>query len=244
MRENEGLRMYHRDIVVLANSLRMGGHCIAGKDLNTGEWVRPINHGNFNRSDMSAFNDQDLRKMYGRSDGPQLLECVRIGFLKACPSPCQPENEYVDKESWKYLGMFERDKIAKIVDEGPPQWLGQRDMVADRLDRISGDYIEKHPLSSSLIFLKLQRSKNEMKFIPDTDYNGRARKRMKFLYGGRRYSLVVKDIRNLNPLADGVKEEIIPDTYATLGLTEKYPKTGAHYKLVVGLIPCKSVENE
>lgn len=28
--------MYYRDIVVLANSLRTGGHCIAGKDLDTG----------------------------------------------------------------------------------------------------------------------------------------------------------------------------------------------------------------
>jgi hypothetical protein len=236
--------MYHRDIVILANSRRMGGHCIAGKDLDTGEWVRPINHGNFERRDMSAFNDHDLLKMYGRSDGPQLLECVRIGFFKACPSPCQPENEYIDKKPWKSIGMFETDDFAKILDDGSPQWLGRKDILADGLDRISGDFIEKHPLSSSLVFLKLRHSKNEMKFIPDTDYHNRARRRMKFLYEGRRYSLVVKDIRHLHPLVDGVQEEIIPDTYATLGLTEKHPETGAHYKLVVGLIPCEPVESE
>jgi len=34
--------MVHKNIVILANSRRHGAHCIAGKDLNTKEWVRPI----------------------------------------------------------------------------------------------------------------------------------------------------------------------------------------------------------
>ena len=39
----EGEVTVYRDIVILANSRRHDGRCIAGKDLATGEWIRPIN---------------------------------------------------------------------------------------------------------------------------------------------------------------------------------------------------------
>ena len=32
-------------IICLANSIRPGGRCIAGKDPNTGEWIRPVKDG-------------------------------------------------------------------------------------------------------------------------------------------------------------------------------------------------------
>ena len=234
--------MFERDIVILANSLRMGGHCLAGKDLHTGEWIRPINTINPKRPDPSAFRNYDLLKLYGNESGPQLFDCVRIGFKKKCPTKCQPENFFIDQNPWKPLEPFQRDKIPELVDEPPFMWLGQKDTMSPAPDRISQERVNKQPIDSSLIFMKLEPSKNEMKFIPDTDYHHRSRKRMQFLYGGKRYSLVVKDIHHLNPLEKGIKEKPVPECYVTIGLTELHKETNGHYKLIVGLIPSRLVK--
>ena len=198
--------MTERDIVILANSLRMSWHCLAGKDIHTGEWIRPINHSNPGRSDPSAFTDRDLTDLYGNASGPQLFDCVRIGFQKKCPTQCQPENIYIDKKPWKSLEPFQADKIPELIDESPFTWLGQNDLSTVNSDRIPESRVAKHPIDSSLIFLKLKPSKNEMSFIPDIDYHKRPRRRMKFIFNGRRYSFVVKDF---HPSA--VRTGLMPD---------------------------------
>ena len=34
--------MLSKNIVVLANSRKHGGHCVAGKCVDTGKWIRPV----------------------------------------------------------------------------------------------------------------------------------------------------------------------------------------------------------
>ena len=94
--------MTTRDIVILANSRRHDGHCIAGKDIATGEWIRPINilgRGKIRR-DQAAFLKEDFQQLGLNNSGPQLLDCVRVGFGNDCPLYYQPENKFIDGNVW------------------------------------------------------------------------------------------------------------------------------------------------
>ncbi|WP_373003496.1 hypothetical protein [Methanoregula sp.] len=78
--------MYTRNIAILANSKKFHGHCIAGKDLNTGEWIRLINN------KPEPFTGSDLLFLCNRESGPDLLECYTVPFTEKCPEYYQPEN--------------------------------------------------------------------------------------------------------------------------------------------------------
>ncbi|WP_462273639.1 dual OB domain-containing protein [Methanohalophilus sp.] len=81
-----------RDIVLLANSRMHNARCIAGKDVNSGEWIRPKSK----RTSNGAF--------YFNGNGPNILDCYRISFSNRCPLTHQPENIYVDGTEWVKTG--------------------------------------------------------------------------------------------------------------------------------------------
>ena len=85
--------MYTRNLVILANSVKYSGHCIAGKDLDTGEWIRPI------KNHPGPFSNSDLENLFGNPEGPSLLTCVKIPFNEKIPLYCQPENELITGDS-------------------------------------------------------------------------------------------------------------------------------------------------
>src|SRR5436190_9291503 len=97
--------MQSKFIVVLANSVKSSGRCLAGKEVfdngktwNVGEWIRPVatkEGGELNAYLMSLALGHD----------PKLLEVIEIPFLKAAPLSCQPENWLIETplkpKTWK-----------------------------------------------------------------------------------------------------------------------------------------------
>lgn len=184
--------MAHRDIVILANSRRHNGHCIAGKDLNTGEWIRPINilgRGQ-QRIDQSAFLDIDFQKLVGDPLGPKLLDCVRIGFGERCGDYCQPENQYVDGNPWRNLYSFFPQRIPELIDEPPVRFIGQNDPYSDYIP--AREIITK-PLEHSLNLIRIIRSSNNIETIHRTSYRGNPQHRLKFEYESKTYNFSITD---------------------------------------------------
>jgi len=178
--------MAFRDIVILANSRRHGAHCIAGKDLTTKEWVRPITIFGEGRGDPEAFSDSDLQTLTGDLSGPKVLDCVRIGFGPKCGKNCQPENIFVDGKVWEKISSYPRDQLSKIVDIPGNCFLGKDDPYNDR---IPVDEVKSNPLISSLNLIKLNQEKNYVTLDHTQKSDGTFKHKMSFTYDTKSYRI-------------------------------------------------------
>jgi hypothetical protein len=96
-------------MVCLANSWRPGGHCVAGIDLDTGEWVRPVARG--------AKAIPDVATHFGTHD---LAPLDVIKFEATVPrsvTKYQRENRIVS--SWKLVATLKPADVMKYCDKLP-----------------------------------------------------------------------------------------------------------------------------
>lgn len=221
--------MYTRNLVILANSVKYQGHCIAGKDLDTGEWVRLIN----NRE--GPFLDSDLQKLCGDPNGPPLLTCVKIPFEKKDPLYFQPENEVITGEPWETTGVYPKEKLSSLEDAKKPCWL--EDPGFGFPDRIPVNICNSGlPLPVSLCFMKMNQVENSLALAYKQHDSG-IKPRLIFYLNNQRYDLGISDIACPRYLTGEIPQpKTVPDCYITLGIGQLYEKMNAHYKLVVGII--------
>ena len=80
--------MIHKTIVVFANSRKSGEHCVAGKCLSSGAWIRPVSNelgGALSRKQVN----------YANKYGQYLvkpLQKIEMAFESHAPLINQPEN--------------------------------------------------------------------------------------------------------------------------------------------------------
>lgn len=88
-------------MIVLANSRKMGGRCVAGISLATGGWIRPVSsrpEGELQPSDCAV---------EGRA--PRTLDVVRFPYRERLDDRAQPENALIDDGKWE---------LARVVSPG------------------------------------------------------------------------------------------------------------------------------
>lgn len=115
--------MQKKTIVVLANSVKKSGRCLAGKELvRVGDrwsvrgWIRPVG---------SATGAEISLPLMIRSLGrePELLEMIELCFEGSVPLPDQPENWLVDRnQKWKSLGHFPWADVDSLIDSPEGLW--------------------------------------------------------------------------------------------------------------------------
>ncbi len=232
--------METREIVILANSRRHGGHCIAGKDLTTGQWIRPINIGSSARDDPATFREDDLDRLFGDAFGPKLLDCVRIEYGESCPASYQPENISISGGVWERLKSFPRARLPSLEDRAPMVWLGRRDPYSDSIP--ARDVLEK-PLLSSLCLIHLTKRDNDVKVHHTTSRRGSPQHRLRFTYDMKEYDLVITDYAyesSANARTNN-DDRIFEDCYVTVGVGGEFKPDsdsyGLHYRFIVGVIP-------
>jgi hypothetical protein len=221
--------MYTRDLVILANSIKYSGHCIAGKDLETGAWIRVINN------QPRPFLNFDLKKLYGDPTGPSLLSCVKISFQEKIPLYYQPENELITGDPWEKIGDYPHEKIGLLEDIKYPCWLGNAAYGSP--DNIHASICNSNlPLSTSLHLKKMNQSENNVTIAykqHDTGYHPR----LIFYLNNIRYDLGITDIKYPRLSSeDDTEPKPFPESYFTLGVGQLFEVMNAHYKLVVGII--------
>lgn len=111
-------------ILCLANSFKRGGRCIAGIDLETNRWIRPIGQGH-----EGAIRGERL--INGME--PELLDIIEIPLgASAGDLCCQPENRLLRPGPWRKVGVIEKDDVMQYVEE---------------TDRLLHNFEKKVPLS-------------------------------------------------------------------------------------------------
>jgi len=171
-------------VVIFANSVN--NHCVAGKDIYTKKWIRPVADANG-----SALTTQQIQITNPHGTFPvKPLQKVKIKFLKHAPLINQPEN-YVIKENsiWIQEYNLSKDEIFKFIDTPKHLWI----------DRISpNDRVDYHLIKSrkfkiyqSLYLIKVY--KIHIYWKDRSEFGQNPQRRGIFKYNGIIYDLAITD---------------------------------------------------
>lgn len=223
------------ELLCLANSEKERNRCIAGLDLETGDWVRPV----------SDTEDGGLhRKHYLTKEGyePKPLDIIEVPLAEPDPEPHQPENKRIESECWKKCGSEIGDREARALLNAVQN---DSKLFSNKKRSITFPDDGELDLSHSLT---LVRPKNPQFRIRERDNSLRAN----FELNGTKYDLPITDPVWKRKIRS---KEILPEmdlhyepatAYTdenkrplfTISLSKPYE--GTCYKLVAGIIPVPS----
>src|SRR5438105_15685418 len=129
------------NFVCLANSLKYRGRCLAGIDLSSGEWIRPVaqtTHGELHRE----------HYMLDMGGEPRVLDVIRIGLDGPQALRHQPENWLVSAKPWHVVAQkLSEERLLSHITAGP-------DLFGDRGHRIPVSAFEQQSAPASLALVE------------------------------------------------------------------------------------------
>ena len=216
--------------ICLANSRKIAGRCIAGREWTTtgaGRWVRPV----------SARQHQEVseyERQYQDGSDPRVLDIVDIPVLEPIPQGYQSENWLLDpRYYWTKAGSFSPFDLERLLDPADRLWINGHRTYHGSNDKVPEDLVRS--VSSSLRLIRVDAL--ELRVFAPSEAFGDAKRRVqgRFDHAGHRYALWVTDPgyeRGYLSKLDGSYE--IGPCYLTVSLGEPYQ--GACYKLIAAII--------
>ena len=213
--------MFYKDIICLANSRKMNGRCVAGKDVEDSAWIRPL-------SPLSKTGELTLRDItYEDWTEVKVLDIIRIPFKRRNPKFYQPEDIEMSKGIWKKVGAYAADELDKICDNPEHIWLH-----GDDNDRIDVDFLSRNSINSSLLFIK----SDTVLLINEAAY-GKQKLKCCFNYNDITYRLSVTDPvyeKRFKSRPPGTYKLKSSNIYLCISLSEPY--RGYCYKLAAAIV--------
>lgn len=224
------------DVLCLANSLKHRGRCVAGIDLETGEWIRPVagtTHGELHPE----------HYMLRAGGVPRVLDVIRMPLERAAPLTHQPENWLIAASPWQLVQRpLASQRMALLhshLSAGPK-------LFGDSGHRIALRDLEERPATASLALIEPE---GLQWFVERSQYNAK-RPRAHFALGNAFYDLPVTDpawmpaFRELDHGLHPARACGLPSDgklLLTISLGDEFEADGYCYKLVAGLVCYHSV---
>ena len=211
--------------ICLANSLKRGGRCIAGVEVETDEsdhwkvvhsalglpqWIRPID-ANTEFGEISQIDAQPIH----------LLSVVKLTEVEPCPHDAHAEDVF-----------FLRMEVIGNIQPSYPALSELTDTLHETLFYDSEHAISVARFACGDYSLMLIHAR-DIHILPDTTKK-RAKFRMVFDYLGQSYNMPLTDPLYLQYLEQNTKITTLQEAYLTLSLGMEYE--GRHHKLVAGVV--------
>ncbi len=218
-------------IVCLANSRKLSGRCIAGKEVlpdgRLGGWVRPV-------SDRENEEVSEYERQYEDGSDPRVLDVIHMPLLNPKPRNYQRENWLLDPECyWEKAGQMRPDELEPLVDQASPLWINDYSSYNGLNDRIPIEIASS--LNHSLRLLRV----SALELVVDQPGmnfgNYRRSVQGRFQHYGTDYWLRMTDPvyeRQYLQLDNGIYA--IGGCFLTVSLGEPYQ--GHSYKLIAAII--------
>jgi hypothetical protein len=213
---------YVRRIVCLANSLKKGGYCIAGREVRGngfGPWIRPVSE----RKSAEVWLTECL---YDDSSAPALLDIIDVPLLRPAPHGHQTENHILDPASpWIKAGSLPRRELSRLLEYPQTLWSNRCRTANGQFDCVKAD--EAAAFEYSLVLVRPE----QFTFIAGERYRG------DFQYRGVRYNMSVTDPVTIAAFsARGPGKYPLSEVCVCVSLTEPYDKDGRCHKLAAAII--------
>ena len=167
--------MERKTIVVLANSVKKHQHCVAGKCLQTGRWVRPV-------STPQGGELTDAQVRYTNSYGTYYvknLQKIEMEFSLHVPLLNQPDNYLISGNCWQQRYKIDTNDLVHYLDTPYSLWGSGDNLIYQFIE--SGE-IE---IYQSLFLVKVDNLRLYR--------NCSNKRRASFIYNNIHYDLAVTD---------------------------------------------------
>lgn len=207
-----------KTIIIFANSVKRHQHCVAGKDILTKEWIRPV----------STSEEKELTNQQCTCDNFQepvrLLQQINIDFLKHDPLENQPENYLISDIKWSQSGFINRDDVNDYLDEPDSLWLDDE----NQNDRVAYNRIETKKLQISQSLYLIAVEKIHIYWRDRSQWNQNPQRRGKFIYNKVEYDLAITD-----PNFETYEEQDLSYKYLCISLSGQF--NGFCYKIIASI---------
>lgn len=175
-------------LLVLANSYKRSGRCVAGRELIdgpsqvVGSWIRPI-------SDLEGGELlQQHVPMLGHNQ-PRVLDVVDVSVIRPASTVAHPEDWIVkDRNEWTRLRTVPAARVQRLVEHPADLWLES----AAATQRVSAAFLHSRQQHQSLYLIDPQDLVIESSH-PVFDQQPKVRTQAIFVYAGIRYRMSLTD---------------------------------------------------
>ena len=225
---------YRKTIVCLANSRKLTGRCVAGKEWDgqkPGAWCRPVSARD--RGELTA------ERWYRQSwRDPQLLDLIEVALLTPRPSGCQKENHLVDTTfRWRFRGRVTARQLLPALDHvAGALWTNGESTASGKNDKVPAAVAEQQPYS--LVLVRPEHLLVTVSTEGAGGDNARRRVRGHFSLAGHDYVLAITDPvveKQILPHPDGFSTGL-QNPILCISLSEKFESQNACYKLIAGVM--------
>lgn len=207
-------------IVILANSVKNGEHCVAGKCLRTKKWFRPV--ADFNGKELTHQQIQVTNSGFNGTYDVKTLQKINMQFLQHVPLINQPENWLINPQ-WRWIQYYNLKpyELTNYLDYPESLW--------GNGNRLSFLDIQNHNLiiNSSLYLIAVNNL--ELYYDPRYEY---PKRKARFSYNNHHYDLSVTD-----PHFDSIIQtrQTINSAVLCISLGQPFPVDNCCYKLVASI---------
>lgn len=219
-------------MVVLANSKKHGGTCLAGKllgaDGEVGDWVRPV----------VGPGEAGLpvhRTLCDDGHPVALLDVVATNWSGAAPKRHQRENRLLGPGKLQRCGRVGWDTLASLADDPATLWANDFSSSCGLNDRVPDTLLDR--LSDSLKLVAVR----DLVLYPLSGNAQKIKYRADFRFGMYRYNLALTDTVAMRWLTGSSRIEFA-DAYVCVSLAVPF-SDGFAYKVAASIItPARAEE--
>lgn len=202
-------------LIVMTESSKFSGKCVAGIDVESGKWVRLVSD---DEETHGAIANSDL---YYKDGGKcQVLDIVDVPIIEECGDDIQPENVLLDTSKYIcYVGMASLEDVLEIH----PAEI-RNDILGNKYSYISEQRVDS--VGYSLALVEVQ----DLEIVQVENPNGRPKTKVNFTYQGYSYTqMSVTDPRFYSVTSGTVYDS------AVLVISIGTPYNEKYYKFVSGI---------
>jgi len=219
-----------KQIVCLANSRKLSGRCIAGRELSSaqaGAWIRPV-------SDREHQEVSEHERQYKDGSDPRVLDIINIPLIEPRPKDYQWENWLLDPGYyWVKVGRVTWKDLRKQLNPIGQLWFNGHHTYHGINDKVPLNLAEE--LIDSLRLIRVNHVRLSVLNPGKSFGNSKRRVLARFNHADVDYALWVTDPdyeRRYLAMSDGDYD--IDQCYLTISLGEPY--NDCCYKLVAAII--------
>ncbi len=208
-------------IVILAKSAKYGNYCVAGIELSTNKWIRPISHDEKIEDAVTAAELTCTDKTEA-----QILDIVEIDFEDTpVANEVQPENSFFQNTAWQKYGRWSLSDFEKFCGFDTTDFIFYDNSRRLELSTITEKNKSLLILPVENISISTELRNDDLKFYAN------------FTYGGIKYkNFGVGDISLRQKFSDKLCGNffVAKKAVATFSLTNPY-KDNRCYKMLANL---------
>lgn len=231
-----GAVTYSKTILCLANSWKMSGRCVAGRELTHagfGTWVRPIS----DRADEELSHHD---RAYENGQDVQVLDVVTVALLQGRPHAHQTENHIIDASTyWRCERRASWQELQAALQTPATLWTNQSSSFNGIHDRVPESTLAG--LGGSLVLIR--PTSLVVSVAPEGAGQQKRKVRASFSYNSHSYRIAVTDpiaMKTFLDQADG--EHAVGEAVLCVSLGEAF--NGYAYKLAAAVITPNRSEHQ